>query len=256
MELAEIVTLYVPFSRIADFGTVQLGSQIQSDRLRLTVTDPPLKPKQFYIGNGSCYGVNPEGHVIFYLTDFENNLSAKDPVRAQEEWAKNHNFFVDTEAAKTLEERAASKNGVVAFDLTALAEEGKLQGTDAEYRFIEVSTEKLKEGRGSFEREYGSAIADIFDAAHGQAIYGENGIGALLSQEDKSGARIGATRIYILNPEYVKTKLAGKKGTLIARAAVLYSMNTGSWVSYVEVRPDYNSIRGALKASKTMQQKQ
>lgn len=112
-----------------------------------------------------------------------------------------------------MEARAASSNGVAAINLSNLP----FKKEDDELSYVEVSTSKLSQGREAFLQEYGEEMTALFDNIHGSAIYGPKGIGALLFEMQKN-----TTRIYFLNPDYVKEALSRKDpGTMISRAVSL-----------------------------------
>ena len=87
--------------------------------------------------------------------------------------------------------------------------------------YIEVSTQKLAEGRDAFMQEYGELITAIFDKVYGKDIYGKEGVGDLLFENKE----IESARIYFLNPKYAKQN-AGDD--VIARAGERGVSSTGS----------------------------
>jgi len=223
------------------FEKVHLISQLQSERL----TDEQLRNQWLYTGDGSVSGLKGD-NVIFYWTDFPNNPLMKDPKTSAEALRRQRNFFVEPTYAKDLEAKAQSKDGVVAFNLSSPSLQRHLQKFDDESSYIGVSTAKLAEGREAFKQEYGEEVTALFDRVHGNAIYGENGIGALLLRPEWKKE---TTRIYVPNPENVKIILRGKeKGTMVARASRLDDFDFRSDVYLVDRGvDDHWRVRGVVK---------
>ena len=223
------------------FEQAHLISNLQSERL----SEDGLRYQEFYGGDGVKYGLK-EDKIMLHLTDFPNNFLAKDPKKvAQALIGNQRNFFVYPADAIGLEAKA-SADGVVQFNLSSEGFKRHLQRLDDELSYIEVSTAKLAKGREAFKQIYGDEVTDLFDRVHGSAIYGENGIGALLLKENQSKK---TTRIYVINPEYIKNVLQSKEsGTMVARASVVNSFNSRSDVyldiMYVDFR---RNVRGVVK---------
>ncbi len=223
---------------VPQFKSLHLISKIQAARLK----QKELRNEWFYGGDGAAYGVK-DNEVFLYLTNFANNPLAKDPQSASHELTKNHNFFVDKSTASGLEKKASSSNGVLAFALSGLL----IQKENDEWGYIEVSTSKLAEGKDAFRAQYGNEVAALFNRVHGNAIYGPNGIGDLLSKKGED-----TTRIYMLNKEYVQKVLGGKEaGAMVARACFLNTFSSHSDAFLVDRAADYlRCARGVVKSDK------
>lgn len=222
---------------VPELERVHLISEIQSERLKR------LRDQCFYTGNGVAYGIK-DSDVFLYLTDFSNNPLMKDPAAAARALLRHGNFFVSPADAASLEAKAQSGNGVSAFNLSSKVLQKHLQRYNNEFSYIEVSTAKLAEGRVAFKQEYGEEVTALFDSVHGDAIYGENGIGRLLLKGKKE-----TTGIWLLNPKYVKTALKSREsGTMIARASYLNDFDDNTNVAlggrYVE---SHKHMRGVVK---------
>ncbi len=218
------------------FEDVHLISKLQSERL----TNEALRNQWLYPGDGLGYGLK-DANVMLYLTDFPNNPLMKNPEEVARELTSKKNFFFN---GADLEARATSQKGVVAFNLSLDGFKKHLQRYDNEFSYIEVSTAKLAEGRESFKQEYGNEVTALFDRLHGDAIYGTNGIGAMLKQKEKD-----TTRIWLVNPDYVKSTIASKqKGTMVARASYLGGFGDRSVVVLDDWDVDGRGhVRGVVK---------
>ena len=70
-----------------------------------------------------------------------------------------------------------------------------------EFSYIELNTKTLAEGREAVLEQYGEDVTAFVDRVHGDAGYEKEGIGDLLAEKGRN-----ITRIYVLNPEYVKAE--------------------------------------------------
>jgi hypothetical protein len=148
--------------------------------------------------------------VEYILGELDTNLIARNVAEATRQLKDNQNYFPSKPEVDFV---LASKN-TLRVKASELGD--SLQRLDGEWSYIEVSTEKLAEGRAAFRKEYGATITAIFDTARGKSMYGEKGLGTELQKAGKN-----ATRVYFLNPDYVRTHLKDKKGGAIARACSL-----------------------------------
>ena len=105
----------------------------------------------------------------------------------------------------------------------------RLSGSRDEWTDLEVDTNNLD-----------SLNPD--ERAFAERVYGQN--------------NVGKTRIYVLNPDYVKTQLKGKKDSAIARASKLVGFADGSWFDTCVRCVELDSVdmvglglRGVLKES-------
>lgn len=235
-------TLNGTFARLMPkFEQVHHISKLQSERL----TDKVLRDQWFYTGDGVVYGLR-DNDVMLYLTDFPNNPLMKHLQIGVQSLMRCGYFFVNPTDAKDLEAKAASSSGVVAFNLSRM----HLQRFNNRSCYIEVPTAKLAEGREAFKQEYGEEVTALFDRVHGNAIYGENGIGALLQKEDEK-----TTRISVLAPGHVKwidsmikTLKENGNGTMIAQISFLHPIYSRSDVSLIDSNVDLPYyVRGVVK---------
>ena len=232
-------------SLVPQASSVHLISQIQSDRIK----DEDLRSQWFWGGDGVAYGLKGED-VILYLTDAGNNPGFEAPELFAKELIDHSDYFIDPAKSAGLEAKADAPDddSVVAFNLSELERKRALQGALQvwyEYQFInilEVSTDMMAKGRKAFEKRYCPEVTALVDRVHGKTAYGKDVIGALLSEKDRD------TIIYVLNNDYVKNKLAGKKqGTMLARASVVDNFDNNSFVYLLSRNLDYNQfLRGVI----------
>lgn len=213
---------------------VSLISQIQSARLndekKPEKKREGLVDKGFFGGDGCGYGLKGND-VLLYLTDAANNPGLENyEIFSRQLTGSDGVFFLYPKKSSTLEAKAndPNDNSVAAFNLSELERQGvlKKQKYSDELLYVEVSTGILAKGERVFRKEYGNEVTDLFDRVHGEAIYGNRSIGAKLKQKGTDTARI-----YVLNPSYVRDKLAQKKViTTLWRASFVSDFGSHSFV--------------------------
>jgi len=234
---------------------ISLISQIQSARLKDEKKPAPkrkgLTDMWFWAGDGVGYGMQ-EDDVVFYHTDAANNPGFENPAEFKRQVTGRDNaFFLDPKKSGDLEAKAndSNDNSVHAINISKYAREGLLKPYEhsTEFVYVEVSTEALVQGKREFRKRYGDKITKLFDMAHGKEAYGKRGIGAKLQQKGKSN-----TRIYFLNPDYVKGKLLDKeKGTTLWRASCVSGFDYHSIVDFSgrDLGDGDRHLRGVVRES-------
>ena len=223
------------FSKAEDEGvTPSTVSGIQSARYGRKGEE--LKDLWLWAADGCGYGVNngvnKDGDVFFYHTNAAENPGLKDPKGFARQVTGSGAFFLEPEQSKTLEAKANNRtdNSVVASNMSRLKRQGMLK-TDKDNKgivYVEVRTDVLIQGKESFREIYGDEVTNLFDATHGEAVYGGGGIGTELNQMRKE-----TTRIYFVNPDIIKNKLKNKQeGTTLWMAAYVGNFGNSSDVHF------------------------
>ena len=197
-----------------DDSTLQHALDINTARR----TDASLRNQWFWTADFPMYRVE-DGEAVLYFAPREHNLIFRDIQNATSQLLGSQNYVPPKEGIE--EVVAASKTRVVLkVNLSNL----RLKGNENEWRYFEVDTNNL-DSLNPDER----AFAEI--------VYGQD--------------NVGKTRIYVLNPDYVKTQLKGKEDSAIARASRLGRFVIGSSFNadgrFVDVA--VNGLRGVLKES-------
>ena len=188
--------------RQAEPGTVLHVDQLMNERRLHPITKQgeDLRRLLFYTADGIIYRLNekgipelvitrePENLVLRHLNDQTNN--------SFDQLLWNYNYSADPAEVQ----QAMSAESTVIIDLTKL----RLRGRELEYNLVEVSTTKYdklnSEKRKLAERVYGQG-ADF-----------------TANMKMLKDAGISETRIFVLNPEYVR------------REAVQDPLGRASWV--------------------------
>ena len=197
-----------------DDSTLQHALDINTARR----TDASLRNQWFWTADFPMYRVE-DGEAVLYFAPREHNLIFRDIQNATSQLLGSQNYVPPKEGIE--EVVAASKTRVVLkVNLSNL----RLKGNENEWRYFEVDTNNL-DSLNPDER----AFAEI--------VYGQD--------------NVGKTRIYVLNPDYVKTQLKGKEDSAIARASRLGRFVIGSRFNadgrFVDVA--VNGLRGVLNES-------
>lgn len=197
-----------------DPSTIQHAYEIMTDRS----TDASLRNQWFWTADFPMYRVEG-GEAVLYFAPREHNLIFRDIQNATSQLLRANNYIPKKEG---IDEVVAASNteAVLKVNLSNL----RLQGNDGEWRYFEVDTGNLN-SLNSDER------------AFAERVYRQN--------------NIGKTRIYVLNPDYVKNQLKGKEDSAIARASWLDWFDDGSrFIAYGrDVGGADDGLRGVLKES-------
>ena len=191
-------------------------------------TNEALRNRWFYTANFSVYAVE-EGKEILYFGGREANPILGNIDEACRQLISNKNYRVNTAEMQAIKE--AEKAGLVLR--LEMAELG-LNEFNGEFSCFEIDTEnpdKLK--------KYQRALAEeVYDK--GQDFI-EN-MKMLSSQAYNNTRKIGTTKIYVLNPKYVRKEA---KSGAIARAGFLGSFDgLSDFVAFDRVVNGNGSLRG------------
>ncbi len=200
-------------------GTMQRASDIMNARR----TNPELRSQWFYTADGIVYCNEGEQQVLYICREMTADGSQiLNPVLkhiddAFAQLTTQHNYRVspaDFNAVKS----DPNTVRVVLNDLS-------LQGNETEWRYFAIST-----------TNYNTLNAEKRKFA--ECVYGQ-GNDFVQSMNMLKDAHISETRVYVLNPDYVKTNA---KQSPIGRASWLNSFNGGSSFS-AGGRSIYDSVR-------------
>jgi len=209
-------TLKESYSRVKP-ETVQHSDEIQTDRL----TDEGLRNVWFWTADFPMYRVEDDkgnavqgravedGEAVLYLARREHNLVFQNIEEATDQLIRTNNYVVENQEDIESMVNAESTVRIVLSNLG-------LKRHNDEFSYIELNTKTLAEGREAVLEQYGEDVTAFVDRVHGDAGYEKEGIGDLLAEKGRN-----ITRIYVLNPEYVKGKRAIREGKSLARACWL-----------------------------------
>ena len=216
--LADIFPLF-------DASTIQHAHEIMNARR----TDHSLRNQWLWTADFPMYRAE-NGEAVLYFAPRENNLIFRNVQDATSQLLSTQNYVPTREGIDEVV-AAANSDRALRVKLSDL----RLQGNDNEWRYFEINTSNPSSlnptERAFAERVYGQCEE-----------FTENM--RMLQEDGKT-----STRIYVLNPDYVKSKVKGDSA--IARASRLGRFDYDS-VFYAEVGlvgGRYDGLRGVLKKS-------
>ena len=178
-------------------STIQHSDEITNDRR----ADKSLRKKRFWTADFPLYRVEDDD-VILYLARRENNLIFENIEKATKQLIKENNYFPEEQQDIETVINAESTLKINPSDLN-------LKRFDDEWCYFEINTEEYDElnkaQRAFAERVYGQGNKFI----ENMKMFKDSGI--------------NTTRIYVLNPDYVK-----KQNKPVARACRLNNFDYGS----------------------------
>ncbi len=216
--LAQIYPLFEPDS-------LQHAHEIMTARR----TDSSLQNRWFWTADFPMYSVE-DGEEVLYFAGRDHNLMFRDIQNATSQLLRSQNYVPPKEGIG--EVVAASKTGTV---LRVKLSDLKLERENDEWGYFKIDTsnpDSLNLTQRAFaERVYGQG-----------AEFAEN-----MQMLQKAGKE--ATRIYVLNPDYVKSEVKGDGA--IARASWLgrFGGSLRFFAGGRGVDDPYCSLRGVLRKS-------
>ncbi len=193
-------------------GTLRHVDELMTERR----TNPSLRSLWFYTADAELYFMD-NGRPKLAMTREADNLVLRHIDDAFAQLTSTGNYV----PPQTEAEEAITASTTEVFDLSEL----KLEKHDDEFSFMEVSTAKYdklnSEQRRLAERVYGKG--DDF----------------VLNMKMLEQAGIDTTRVYVLNPDYVKEHA---KDSLVGRASWLYNFYVNSYFG-ADVRSIYSNSR-------------
>ena len=209
------------------YNLVEAGSMLHSDELQAArVLDPSLRSLSFWTADGEIYSlVNGVPHLA--MTRERDNLVLRHLDDAFTQLTRTGNYRPPEDDVRA----ALAAQDTVHIDLTQL----RLQGNDAEWGYFPIASSHYDslnpEQRKFAERVHGSG--DAFLATMKMLAY----------------ARIRETRVYVLNPNYVREHA---RESAIGRASWLY--NVGNFSDFFANNWYINyghRLRGVRRASES-----
>jgi len=188
-------------SKKINLSTVQHAREIQRDRQ----TDTALRDMWFWTADFPLYTME-KGQATLYFADGKHNLAFQHLDDAVEQLRTKNNYFPnDSDIGSVINAKSTLK--VKLSDL-------KLERYDDEWSYFEIDTAKYsklnKSQRVLAERVHGKGKA--FDKTM-KMLRDPKG--------DDSNTGIQKTRVYVLNPTYVKNTLEKNNAKSIARVSAL-----------------------------------
>lgn len=235
MALNDIVNKQGPLAEtflLFDPATIQHSDEIINNRR----ADERLLHKRFWTADGAVYTVeNNEAVLYFTRREFNPILKEENITDAVGQLLTKHNYCVKYDDFKAILEEAAKKSdNVLKINLLGLG----LRGSSSEWCFFGINTSNGKISNGT----QGIFVPRVYG-------YGDNFKENMRMFKDNG---ITKTKIYALNPEYVKRNVT--EGSAIARLCGLDYFDYFSYFLAFErgvLIPDY-WLRGALKPNKSI----
>ena len=199
-------------------GTMQHVDQLMTQRR----TNPELRSQWFYPADGAVYSVD-NGTPTLRMTREAVNPVLNNIDDAFTQLTTTHNYTVlpsDFDAVK-------SAADTIAIDVTKLT----LQGNEKEWGYLAIST-----------TEYNTLNPEQRKLA--ERVYGQ-GTDFVANMQMLNDAGITETKVYVLNPEYIKEHA---KNGAVARASWLYDFISYSFFSaYVRGIDSGSRVRGVRR---------
>lgn len=179
---------------------VKLGSALHADEVTLQrISDTDLRGDWFWAADFSMYTVEG-GEVVLYMARGKDNLLFRNIAEGTKQIRQTGNYVITD-----LQDIASVVNSATTLRI-ALDDLG-LQKYDDEFSYFEIDT----------ENPVLNAVQRVFaERVYGRGTAFDDVMRALRTSEQK----INFTRIYVLNPDYVKKHVNDDNGA-IARASVL-----------------------------------
>ncbi|MGV8151287.1 MAG: hypothetical protein ACP5NV_06180 [Candidatus Woesearchaeota archaeon] len=215
-------------AKTVDLNTVQHSWEIQKDRyndIKINKENATLKNQWFWTADFPLYTME-KGQAVLYMADRKHNLVFQNLETAVEQLKTDNNYFPkDSDIGSVIDAKTTLKTKL--SDL-------KLERLDSEWSYFEIKTNDYsnlnKSQRALAERVHGKGTA----FARTMKMLNKN--------------KIETTRIYVLNPEYVKNTLGqtGKKSLARVSALIIFNNNSNFDASNRNVDSDSRRLRGVL----------
>ena len=179
-------------------GTFQTSAEITTERR----TNEDLRDCWFWTANIGVYEHNEDGSLSYYIGDRTafNTLAAKNIDEFCTQLSSNGNYNLADNQRKSLKKLAEQGHAV-----KVNPDELRLQWEEKEWQYFEIDT-----------RDYSSLTKS--QRALAEMVYGA-GQKFDKNMEGLAKGGISTTRIYVLNPEYVRSNV--ENGSAVARAGRL-----------------------------------
>lgn len=222
-----------------DRSTIQHSDELQADRVNevksVGLNNSQLTKQWFWTADFPLY-VKEGNDVVLYFARGKDNLVFNDIDNATKQLSKDNNYFVNN---KSDIESVINSDTTLKIALSDL----KLEGNDSEWRYFSIDTknyDKLNDTQRVFA-----------ERVHGEGEAFKNTMKML------SDSGIKTTRMYVLNPDYVKKKLKDSNAEGIARVSALdgFSNSSDFGADCRGVVDNLRRLRGVLKGAEGTTQK-
>ncbi len=181
-------------------GTVLCVDQLMKER----ITNPELRDLWFYTADGEVYSMD-NGTPTLRITRETVNPVLKNIDAASEQLVNHRNYLVPSAEFAAVK----SASDTVVIDLTKL----RLQGKENEWCYLAVNTSTTIT---DYNPEEQKLLGRVFGASSDYAL--------IMEMLRQSLQRIQETKIFVLNPDYVKTEA---KNEPVGRASWLVNFLNG-----------------------------
>ena len=204
-------------------GTVLHVDELMNERR----TNDALRSQWFYTADGIIYRMNDHGTPELGITREPENLVLRhlndETNSSYDQLVRNYDYRADSAEVQ----QAMAAESTVIIDLTKL----RLQGNDSDYHYVAVST-----------TEYNNLSTEERKLA--ERVYGQgNDFTANMNMLKDAG--INKTRIFVLNPDYVRKGAA--QGPLGRASWLSIFDNYSDFYAYDRVIISGDRVRGVRK---------
>jgi hypothetical protein len=223
LALENIVGTLADCVRQTEPGTWQTSAEITTERR----ADPSLAKQWFWTANFAMYRTE-RGEAVLYFGGREANPIFENIEEAASQLISSGNYYVDEESVAGVID-SVSSGATLRIGVSNL----NLKKHDKEFSYFEINPSRPGQ-------------LNLFQRRFAEMVYGQ---GSDFSENMRmlSDSGIKSTRIYVLNPDYVKDNAAGSQA--IARACWLNDCDidsdfiaSGSYVAYPSI-----ALRGVRK---------
>ncbi len=218
--LADVVPLFAK-------GSWRTSAELTKER----VTNKDLRDQWFYTANYGLYRV-VDGTVRFAFGGREGNPVFKNVVEASRQLLSPEQNYVPL-----VEDIAiAVQCAFVDVDMQDL----RLRRYDDEFSYFEIDTKE-------YERTFNHVPAQrlVAEAVHGE---GQDFNDAMRMFQEEG--KFTKTKVYVLDPDYVLSKVGEGKAPAVARACRLNNFNNSIFGASVRLVSDRDALRGVPRAER------
>jgi hypothetical protein len=218
--LADIFPLF-------DRSTIQHAYEIQKDR----AVNQDLRVG-FWTADFPMYVMDGK-EAVLYMGRNKDNLVFDNITEATKQLREKNNYFINDRKNIDSVINSDTTLKVVLSDL-------KLKGDDSEWKYFEINTASKTDDKKNNYDSLNSAQRALAERVHGK------GQAFVKTMEMLNDAGITITKVYILNPEYVKKNVL--ENGAIARGGFLDSFvsNSNFLALYRYVDSNFGRLRGVL----------
>lgn len=221
----------------SQYEHVLRGREIQTER----IIDVLARETSFWTSDLGLCSIR-DGEVILSITDYKT--AGIEPIKFSD-WITKKGikvpsdeigllipFYTNVKLRRSLESIAQEVDGrVVEINLSQLEREGHIQHSS----YVEIGIDMVLQGREAVQARYGNTITGLYDAVHGNAIYGPDGLGTRISwvndPEWNRERTKGVLRVNIPDINEVKKLLDGKNADKMVALGPSSVISVGLWGS-------------------------